>query len=61
MNRKAKGRHVECKPARLDAEGTAKPKTRIVNHPKSGWCVGPATVLIAPEYEDENGDRISLV
>ncbi len=39
-------------PARLDADRTAKPKTRIVNHPKAGHCVGPGAPLRKPELED---------
>ena len=38
-------------PARVDADRTAKPLTRIVSHPKAGWCVGPGTVLVDPEFE----------
>lgn len=46
--------------ARLDADGQAKPKTRIVNHVKQDWCVGPGTPLHNPEYETETGERIPL-
>lgn len=61
---KAEGRMlsylVEPERARLDPDGTAKGKTRIVNHPKAGWCVGPGIALRNPEYEDQNGNRTPL-
>lgn len=47
-------------PARLDADGSAKPLTRIVHHPKEGGRIGPGMVLINPEYETEEGERIPL-
>jgi hypothetical protein len=48
--------------ARLDADGTAKPKTRIIDHPKQGDCVGPGMALKDPELENlETGERTSLV
>lgn len=47
--------------ARIDADRTAKPRTRIVHHPVPGTLVGPGTKLHRPEWEDENGDRIPLV
>lgn len=31
------------KHARLDTDGTAKPKTKLVGHFRSGDCVGPGT------------------
>jgi len=46
--------------ARLDADGTAKPKTRIVSHPKRDHCVGPGMKLRRPEYEAEDGTRTPL-
>jgi hypothetical protein len=46
--------------ARLDADGTAKPKTRIVHHPNRDHCVGPGTKLNRPEFEAEDGTRIPL-
>ena len=46
--------------ARLDADKTAKPKTRIIHHPDIGKLVGPSIPLVHPEYEDENGKRIPL-
>lgn len=32
-----------AKKARLDADKTAKPKTRLVGHVPAGHCVGPST------------------
>lgn len=46
--------------ARLDADGTAKPKTRIVHHPNRDHCVGPGMKLNRPEFEAEDGTRIPL-
>lgn len=46
--------------ARLDPDGTAEPKTRIVHHPNREHCLGPGTKLSKPEYEDESGKRIPL-
>jgi len=46
--------------ARLDADGTAKPLTRIIHHPPVGVCVGPGTTLIQPEYEDAAGKRTPI-
>lgn len=48
--------------ARLDADGTASPKTRIIHHPNPEHCIGPHTPLSRPELEDvETGDRIPLL
>ena len=47
-------------PARLDPDGTERPKTRIVSHPKAGWCVGPQSALRRPELEQEDGSRVRL-
>jgi hypothetical protein len=47
-------------PARLDADKTAQPLTRIVHHPPRGGCISPRMPLVAPEYEDENGKRTPL-
>ena len=47
--------------ARLDADGTAKGKTRIVCHPKVGDCFGSGMTLIDPQYETEQGERITLI
>lgn len=46
--------------ARLDPEGTAKGKTRIIHHPNRDWCVGPGIALVDPELETEDGSRIPL-
>lgn len=46
--------------ARLDANRTAQPRTRIVHHPPRNACLGPHMPLVNPEYEDENGSRVPL-
>ena len=46
--------------ARLDAEGTAQPLTRIVSHPQRDWCLGPGMAMVEPEYEDQHGHRTPL-
>jgi hypothetical protein len=51
---------MKTEKARLDADGTAQPKTRIVHHPPENGCVGPGTPLHNPEYEDESGVRAPL-
>lgn len=38
--------------ARLDADKTAKPKTRIVHHPPPGKLAGPGIPPVDPELED---------
>ena len=47
--------------ARLDADGTAKGKTRIVTHHNVDHCFGPGVALNRPEYETEQGERITLI
>lgn len=47
-------------PARLDADRTATPLTRIVHHPPYGGCISPYMPLVSPEYEDEHGRRTPL-
>ncbi len=46
--------------ARLDADRTAEPLTRIEHHPPHGGCIGPYMPLVNPEYVDENGKRTPL-
>ena len=46
--------------ARLDANRTAQPLTRIVHHPPRNACLGPHMPLMNPEYEDESGKRTAL-
>jgi hypothetical protein len=46
--------------ARLDPDGTAKPKTRIVGHPRVGDAIAPWLMPRNPEYEAEDGTRTSL-
>lgn len=52
---------MDAKPARLDPTGTAAPLTRIIDHRNPGHCFGPGMALKRPQYEGENGDRITLV
>ncbi len=51
--------------ARLDADKTAKPRTRIVTHVEVGErcsIAGPGIPLLNPEYvDDETGERTPLV
>ena len=46
--------------ARLDVDGTAKPRTRIIAHPRVGDVVGPWISSRNLEYEAEDGSRESL-
>lgn len=46
--------------ARLDADRTAEPLTRIEHHPPHGGCISPYMPLVNPEYVDENGKRTPL-
>jgi hypothetical protein len=67
MSRETKGRHVKAKPARLDAEGTAQPKTKLILHQKvDGNCrarglmgaqAAPGEVL---DYQGEDGERTPI-
>lgn len=45
--------------ARLDPDGTARPKTRLVGHAREGDCAGPG-VTRADAYEAEDGSRTPL-
>jgi hypothetical protein len=45
--------------ARLDADRTAKPKSSIVGHAKTGDCVGP-NITIPDEYRNDDGARVPL-
>lgn len=49
-------------PARLDADRTAKPLTKIVHHPIGGdnACQGPGIPLRLPELEDSDGNRTPI-
>ena len=47
-------------PARLDADRTAKPLTKIVHHPGEGQCVGIGIPLRDPAYVDEAGNKTPL-
>lgn len=47
--------------ARLDADRTARPLTRIEHHPPHGGCISPYMPLVNPEYVDENGKRMALI
>lgn len=47
--------------ARLDADRTAKPKTRIIHHPRAGKLVWPGMGLARPELEEiETGKRTPI-
>lgn len=46
--------------ARLDADGTAKAKTRIVGHARPGDVVGPGVPARRLEHEAEDGGRTPL-
>jgi len=54
---------MDTKKARLDADRTAKPLTRLVKHAPIGQCVSPnmASHGDTLEYEDESGSRTPLV
>jgi hypothetical protein len=50
------------KPARIDADKRAKPKTRLIHHPSGGKLAGPGMPLVDPELEDvDSGARTPLV
>lgn len=46
--------------ARLDADRTAEPLTRIVHHPPRGGCLSPYMPLVNPEYVGDDGTRTPL-
>jgi hypothetical protein len=46
--------------ARLDADGKATPKTRIIKHVKQGDCVGPRTHSDSLEFR-EGDQKIPLI
>lgn len=46
-------RKAKAKPARLDKDRKAKPKTKLVGHFKAGNCIGPQSKPEALEYRDE--------
>lgn len=45
--------------ARLDADKTAKPLSRIVGHARAGDCIGPGNPP-GDEYRDEEGNSVML-
>ena len=51
---------MKTEPARLDADGTAVPKTKIIHHPNPDNCMSPGMPLHNPELQLENGERILL-
>jgi hypothetical protein len=51
---------AKCAPARLDADRTAKPKTRLVGHAKRGDCVGPGSVQPDALEDTATGKRTPL-
>jgi|HubBroStandDraft_3_1064219.scaffolds.fasta_scaffold1342108_2 hypothetical protein len=46
--------------ARLDANRTAKPKTRLLGHARAGDCVGPGTVNADTLEDTATGERTPL-
>ena len=63
MNSKAqkKADRKKVKPARLDADGTAIPKTRLVAKVNPKHCVPHGGIgAYATDYENESGERIPL-
>lgn len=46
-------------PARLDADRSAKPLSRIISHTHPNWCQGPG-INLPEEYRDESGNHIPL-
>ncbi len=52
---------MRAKKARLDADRTAKPLTRLVGHARFGDCVGPGTTPADALEDVETGDRTPLV
>lgn len=51
---------MKATPARLDADGKAKPLSRLIDHRNPGHCFGPGMSLNRPEYEDQDGERTPL-
>lgn len=49
--------------ARLDADRSAKPKTRLMkHHPNNGNCIGPQTIPIGMTLlDDETGDSFTVL
>ena len=56
----SQGKVAAAMKARLDAEGTAKPLTRIIAHVTAGDCIGPANTI--PDHIEDvaTGERIPL-
>jgi len=52
MVEEAKRKSRKARPARLDKEGTAKPRTKIVGHFREGVCVGPGSTPESYEVRD---------
>lgn len=48
------------KKARLDADRTAKPKTRLLGHARAGDCVGPGSVNADTLEDTGTGKRTPL-
>jgi hypothetical protein len=47
-------------PARVDADKTAKPLTRLIGHARRGDCIGPCSVDADALEEVETGKRTPL-
>lgn len=54
------GDALEIVPARLDPDGTAKPKTRLVGHARRGDCIGPGSVGADAIEDTRTGKRTPL-
>ena len=50
---------MDTKKARLDADKTAKPLTKLVEHIKDGNCVGPG-VILPDAWRHEDGTEVHL-
>jgi hypothetical protein len=46
--------------ARLDANRTAQPKTRLIGHGELGHCLGPGSIQADALENTETGERIPL-
>ena len=51
---------AKCAPARVDADRTSKPKTRLLGHARAGDCMGPGTVQADTLQDTTTGARTRL-
>lgn len=54
------GDALDVVPARLDPDGTAKPRTRLVGHARRGDCIGPGSVVADAIEDTRTGKRTPL-